>query len=66
MITAEQLKFVGQEPVKDGGETFAVTPSTANGVGVGVDGGGGMYPPDETVTWVVATVFPAALVAIRI
>jgi hypothetical protein len=61
-MVAKQLKFLGHPPVNDIGSTLAVTLVTAN---VGGGGGGGSDTP-ETITCVVATVFPAALVAIRV
>lgn len=66
MMTAEQVKFVGQEPVKDGGETLAVTLVTANAGGGGVYSGGGVYTPDETMTCAIAVLLPAAFVAVRV
>jgi hypothetical protein len=58
-MAAEQLKFLGQAPVNDGGATLAVTLVTAN------VGGGGVYA-SETVTWAVAVVLPASLVAVMV
>jgi len=46
VIIAEQLKVLGQDPVKFTGSTPAVTPDTAKAAVAG----GGVYASDDTVT----------------